>query len=224
MRRLGYFDGPESSHWRPSNFGSWWMASERSTDWYQWMFDMRRKMHLDMVAWVECLAETSAVTSVADVGCGRAIGYPELLPDKRYIGVDLSQNNIDWCTKQLQGPNLEFHCIDIMEQDLPEKADLVFSSGTIDNVYDMDAYLEALVRNSNKWIYLTCYRGWFPELPEHLYSWNGEHGCFYNDLSPSRARRVLSDLGCSSIAIEPVRTQSDRQDILFETRIVARCD
>ena len=77
-----------------------------------------------------------------------------------------------------------------------------------------------MVRNSKKWIYLTCYRGWFPELEEHKYYWNEEHGCYYNDISPRQLRHTLKSIGCKDIIICPL--EMERKDIPYETLIIAR--
>jgi hypothetical protein len=103
-----------------------------------------------------------------------------------------------------------------------EKFDVVFSQGTIDNSYDMDAMLRAMVACS-KWIYLTAYRGWFPDLPEHRYSWSEDTTCFYNDISPTVVRETLVGIGCSEIEITAIDMgERENNPIRYETRIVAR--
>ena len=94
------------------------------------------------------------------------------------------------------------------------------SSGTIDNGYDVEAFLDAMIRASSRWIYLTCYRGWFPDLAEHRYGWADADRCFYTDIAPRRVRRHLECCGCGDIRVEPVPT--GRNDIPLETRIIAR--
>src|SRR5581483_10329906 len=116
----------------------------------------------------------------------------------------------------------EYVCADFITAPVKEQFDLVFSSGTLDNCYDIDAALASMVRHSRKWIAATFYRGWFPDLAEHRYAWSDQHTCFYNDASPARLRRALEALGCRDITIEPIEAGPGRRDTRFETRLVAR--
>lgn len=220
MERLGYYRG-DPSDWRPSGYGRIWDIDQSDLGWYTWMYDGRRKMHTDLVAWVhnmETMGES--IESIADFGCGLGVGYCDDFSSKKYVGVDLSQKNIRWCGQNRQNLKHRYLCLDFVIKSLPEPVDLVFSSGTLDNVYDVDACLQNMVKNARKWIYVAFYRGWFPDLEDHIYSWNEEHKCFYNDVSPSRIRKMLVSTGCRDIQIGPTRT--GRSDIPFETLVIAR--
>lgn len=220
MHRLGYYRD-EAERWRPASYGKVWSQEMADTAWYEWMYNGRKRMHEDMLAWIGTLENTSdRIDSVMDFGCGRAVGYSTSLQNKRYLGIDISRENITWCLKNRDTSRHSYICADIIRDQLPEKADLVFSSGTIDNAYDIDQYLAAMVRNSNKWIYLTCYRGWFPSIAEHLYRYDENHGCFYNDASLPQLLARLQKLGCSIVSAVPLATGN--RDIPFETRIIAK--
>lgn len=221
MQRLGYYKAA-ATNWRPKGFGEIWVEKGGDIEWYEWMYDWRRTAHEAMIEWLKALElKGKNIHSLADVGCGLAVGYADHLAQYNYIGLDVGQNNIEWCLKNRRNPLHEYHCMDLIETDLPTPVDLVFSSGTIDNSYDMEAFLEAMVRNSRKWIYLTLYRGWFPDLDEHRYSWNDEHKCFYNDASPKKLRDFLSHLGCQNIIIEPYKTGRNSPHVRYETRVIA---
>lgn len=221
MNSLGYYGPNPSTRWKPRNYGAFWMRRTSDENWYEWMFDGRRRAHDDMIAWVFSLDNAGdQIASVMDIGCGRGIGYSEIFRSKRYVGVDISEPNILWCQKNRYNKNHQYISIDFVEKELIEKVDLVFSSGTIDNCYDVDAYLAAMVRNAKKWIYLTCYRGWHPGISEHVYRYNADHGCFYNDISVPRLLERLENLGCIDISVTPIRVASG--DIPFETRVTAR--
>ena len=220
MERLGYYREP-AIRWRPRDYGRVWRERKADPEWYEWMYGGRRRMHEELLAWISAKdGSGEAIESVMDFGCGVGVGYCEALSDKRYIGVDLSPGNIAWCTEHRLNTRHRYVCIDFITESVGESADLVFSSGTIDNAYDADAYLAAMVRHAKKWVSLTCYRGWFPDLDEHRYSYNAEHGCFYNDLSPARLTHTLESLGCSEIRIAPLATGN--REIPFETWITAR--
>jgi len=135
------------------------------------------------------------------------------------VGVDLSHGNIEWCKENRLNPRHSYLNRDFIEDPLTERFDVVFSSGTIDNSYDMDEYLKTMVKASRRYIYLTCYRGWFPHLKHHTYRWEERDGCFVNDLSPHQARKTLEKLGCHSIVVEPI--QAVKGDTNPETLITA---
>ncbi len=220
MRRLGYYD-PEGAEWRPGGFGDWWRAHDGGLEWYTWMYESRIEVHRAVFEWVrakDCLEDP--IDSIADFGCGLGVGYADEFASKRYIGVDLSEKNIRWCRENRKNERHEYHCLDFIAEPLDQPVDLVISGGTIDNSYDIDAFLTAMVRASRKWICATLYRGWFPDLVEHRYQWSEEHKCFYNDASPRRIRQTLTDLGCREINIYPILT--GRSDIPFETWVSAR--
>ena len=205
------------SRWKPKNYGQFWKEHDGGLEWYTWMYESRKAVHQDLLSFISSHSE---LQTVADFGCGLGVGYCDALADRRYVGFDLAHPAIAWCQENRPNKKHHYRSCDFIVEDADEKFDLVFSQGTIDNSYDIDEYLAAMVRWSQGWIYVTCYRGWFPELTDHQYSWNEEHGCSYNDLSPSRARQTLERLGCHSIEISTVATGND--SIPRETRIIAQ--
>ena len=220
MQRLGYYLG-DGSEWRPWNYGLFWRTKPADLEWYTWMYEGRIKAHTDLNEWVHSIDNKGEpIEKIADFGCGLGVGYCDHFENKHYTGIDLSPNNIEWCKKHRKNPRHKYINVDFITERMDEKFDLVFSSGTIDNTYDIEEFLKSMVRNSKKWIYLTCYKGWFPELAEHKYSWNEEHGCYYNDISPRQVRHTLNNLGCKDILVQPIKTE--RKDITYETLIIAR--
>ena len=224
MTRMGYYHNGQHSevNWKPQGYGKFWYEQGPDIDWYTWMYNGRIKMHTDLVEWVKRIEDQGErIKSVADVGCGLGVGYCDNFADKYYMGLDISPSNVTWCRQHRENTRHRYLNVDIMSSPFRERGfDLVFSTGTIDNTYDIDQFLQSMVQSSRGWVYLTCYRGWFPELDEHRYSWNEEHGCFYNDLSPRRARETLEELGCKDVVVE--RVETGNRDVPFETRIIAR--
>jgi Methyltransferase domain len=203
----------------PSKFGFWWEKEESDLNWYDWMFQYRLGVHRRFLDWLGNAEASSRFDSVLEVGCGRGVFYPHFFSDRRYSGLEYSKRNTEWLTEKRQWQLHSFHNGDIASWRNEEKFDLVFSSGTIDNVPDMDAFLKGVVRNAKKKIYLTAYRGWFPDLENHLNTWSGDTGAYYNDISPKRVWQVLEEVGCANIQIEPLPT--GRPEIPFETLIIA---
>lgn len=222
MGRLDYYVF-NNSHWKPQAFGLWWRSNGGDADFYKWMYVSREKIHRGFLAWLASIEmHDRPINTIADYGCGLSIGYVDSFASRRYFGIDISDSNIDWCRRHYVNSNHTYITMDFVNDDLTEPTDLVFSMGTVDNAYDMDAFLTAMVRNSTRWIYVTAYRGWFPDLTEHRYQWNSDHQCFYNDISPHRVRRMLHGLGCTNIVVEPVPTGRSYPDARFETRVIAR--
>lgn len=223
MQRLAYYP-KDHVRYCPPHYGDWWKQHEGGLDWYQWMYDSRKAAHDDFLAFVSSLdGKGEHVGSLLDVGCGLSVGYADAFSDRHYVGMDLSGKEAEWCRQHRLNSNHEYLTGDII-RDVPEEHfDVVFSQGTIDNTYDMDAMLKAMVACSRGWIYLTAYRGWFPELPEHRYTWDEATTCFYNDISPEVVRKTLESLGCTEIGISPLDMGvRENNPIRFETRIVAR--
>jgi len=221
MQRLGHYPRAGYVRFRPHSFGTWWQSNDKDLDWYRWMFDGRRAAHADLERFVAGLDRTEGgVETILDVGCGRAVGYAERFVARRYVGLDLSRKEIDWCRVHRANPRHRYLCGDLLEMEIDEEFDLVFSQGTIDNVYDIDSYLRRMVELSRRWIYVTAYKGWFPELPEHRYVWDPETTCYYNDVSAPQVRAVLAEIGCTGISVTALETGVD--SLPFETRITAR--
>ena len=177
-----------------------------------------REMHTTVVP----VAWAGLAVHVVDEQFGSLRGSYELIrvDDREYVGIDIAEQCVAWCRANRPRPRHEYWAGDFIQTKWPRRFDLVFSQGTIDTTYDMDAFLRSAAAASQRWLYITAYRGFFPGLTEHRYSWSPEHGCFYNDLSPLQAYRTLQQAGCRDIAIVPSHT--GRADIPFETLIVAR--
>ena len=215
MYKLGYYED-EITKWKPKNFGEYWEKQKGADNkWFKWMYESRQYAHIDLINFVK---ENDNIESIADFGCGTAVGYSEAFNDKVYIGVDISEENIRWCQKNRPNPKHTYISQDFIYKPLIEKVDLVFSSGTIDNCYDVKAYISSMIKSSKKYISFTLYRGWFPDLDKIEYNYNPD-GYFYNNIGVSVLEKYLKELGCKDISITPLET--DKDDIIYETRVVA---
>jgi len=205
---------------KPETYGSWWNTNEKGRDWYEEIFRARQVVHDAFLDWVRSLdAQGRGPRSILEVGCGRAVAYAEFFKDCRYFGFDLSAKEIEWCRVNRARPGHEFGHGDVIEASFAEKFDLVFSHAVVDHVYDINAFLAALVGASSGWIYVTSYRGWFPDLASHLYRWSEADTCFYNDISASETEALLGRCGCRDIRIFPLETL--KAEIPRETVILA---
>jgi SAM-dependent methyltransferase len=228
MRRLNYYSDPEPCSLQlseskvapPPRFGAFWKEHDGGLDWYTSMFEGRIDQHLVFQRWFDFVNRFEPISSVLELGCGLGVGYADFFKDFRYVGVDLADQLIDWCRENRRNPKHEYWKCDFITEQFEERFDLVFSQGTIDNTYDMDAFLRATVGASKNWIYITAYRGFFSELSEHEYEWCEDQGVYYNNISPHKVYQTLKQCGCRNIMILPSYT--GREELPFETVIVAR--
>jgi SAM-dependent methyltransferase len=194
--------GDNVSRVKPPNYGEWWNTNAKGVAWYQEIHHARESIHEAFVRWVaERDRADDPIRSVLEIGCGRGVCYPELFADRRYVGCDISRKEIEWCRTNRSNPSHEYLAADFIADGIDERFDLVFAHAVIDHVYDIDAFLRAVVNASNRWVYLTAYRGWFPNRRTHRYRWGEQEACFYNDLSPARIHSVLTALGCHSVRV-----------------------
>jgi SAM-dependent methyltransferase len=216
MYKLGYYKD-ETTKWRPKGYGQFWSdAKGADNSWFEWMYESRINSHRNLI---EFVLGNKEITSIADFGCGTAVGYSKAFEELKYTGVDISRENIEWCLSNRNNGNHSYICQDIVMEPLKEKADLVFSSGTIDNSYDVKAYIDSMIKSTNKWIYFTLYRGYFPNRDSISYSYNEEQKVYYNDIPVGVLRRYLEQAGCKYIDIRP--EESSNNDIIYETRVIA---
>ena len=188
---------------RPSGYGTYWSKSnykeKNFVEWYQWMYQSRLKINQDFINWVN----EREISSIADFGCGIGIGFETAFSDKQYLGIDISKRNIDWCNQTYTNPKHQYLCMDFIEEDLPQKVDVSVCNGTLENVWNINDALASMVKNSNKWIYASCFMGYHPNLQSHQYTWVPGKNVYSSLVSPNESRQILESLGCTEIEIYP---------------------
>ncbi|CAN1593487.1 Methyltransferase domain containing protein [Candidatus Pelagibacterales bacterium] len=221
MKMLGYWN-KNLERWKPVSYGSFWKKKTQLENWYEWMFNHRILIHEEFFKFFDKLIlKGEKLCSIMDIGCGIGHGYTERYKTIEYIGVHLSANAINLAKSKSKINNQhQFINCDFLKDEISKKADIVMSSGTIDNIYDISLYLKRIVSLANKYIYITCYRGWFPEANEHVYNYVKKDGTFNNIISPSAIFQQLKELGCTDISVKPLWT--DYREIPFETEIFAK--
>lgn len=86
---------------------------------------------------------------VLDAGCGSgkiSLKLSELVPDGRVYAVDAAPSMVAH-TREALGERATVFCQDLVELDLPEPVDVVFSNATFHWIADHDALFAALARN-----------------------------------------------------------------------------
>ena len=208
---------------KPANYGAYWETGEVNENWYSSIFGARQKAHEAFTNWFSDLYKKGEkVSSVIEVGCGRAQYYPKVFEAHHYMGIDISQESIAWCKKNYPEDKARFIAADVIQNTPDVKAEMVFSHAVIDHVYDIDGFIKGLAKLSSKWVYISAYFGWYPELQAHEQTWREADTCFYNKLSVEKVRGCLQSLGAKEIQIYPQIVGNEGNGILVETTIVFR--
>ena len=97
----------------------------------------------------------------------------------------------------------------------------MFSHALIDHVYDVDLFIEKIVQSSKRFAYITAYRGYFPDLENHVMRRNNLEGSYYNDISIKQLSKKLAEMGLqereysfNSIKVDNVGQDDDWQTII----------
>ena len=202
-----------------AKYGKIWQEKfgDEQVEWYDTMHDSCLQMHDDFHKF---LLEKSPAT-VLEVGCGAGY-YPRNLKKyfdgMQYTGVDISETAINFCKSKSP---FNFICTDFLKKSLDKKFDLVFSHALIDHVYDVDLFIEKIIEATNRFAYVTAYRGYFPNLERHVMRRNNLEFTYYNDVSTKQLSKKLDVMGLqeqeysfSSIKVDNVGRDDDWQTII----------
>ena len=208
----------------PPGFGEWWQKGEPvNPKWYASIYEYRLNSHETFKSWFkEIEARFDTLNTVIDVGSGIGYGYADFFKNKNFTGIDLSIQAVKWSNESNANLKHSYVCIDIIKELPGIQADLVFSQGTIDNVYDMDAFLKAMAKMTKKILYIANYLGYFGDMSEHRYNWDPQMRVCFNAISAKKAVEVLKNEGFRTVVAFPMATHRD--DIKAETVIVASRD
>ncbi len=202
-----------------ANYGKIWQEKlgDEQIQWYEGMHKSCLKMHDDFK---EFLREKRP-SSILEIGCGAGyypINLKDLFIDKEYVGIDISETAIEFCKSRSP---FNFICTDFLKKNIDRKFDLIFSHALIDHVYDIDLFIEKIIKSSNRFVYVTAYRGYFPDLEKHVMRRNNLEGTYYNDVSIKQLTKKFMDMGLqkheysfSSIKVDNVGRDDDRQTII----------
>jgi len=206
---------------KPANYGAYWETGATNEDWYADIFSSRPKAHERFTTWFSELYRLGdPMSSVIEVGCGRAQFYPTLFRSHQYTGIDISSEAIKWCHAHYKLEEATFIAADVIQTVPDVKADMVYSHAVIDHVYDIDGFVKSLAQMAKKWVYISAYYGWYPELDAHEQTWRETDTCFYNKLSPKKLRAAIESMGGTNIQIFPFLVENPDCDNGFETVII----
>lgn len=216
MVRLGFVAGGVRP--TPIGFGDWW-REDSSVDpaWYASIYDYRATSHAMFKSWYQPLKDN--ISSIVDIGSGIGYGYVDFFADKDFVGIDLSSNAVQWSEESKLTKSHKFICADILRDDVDVRGDLVFSQGTIDNIYDVDAFVRGMAKMSSRYVYISNYRGYFGNMSDHRYFWDRKFRVLFNDVSVVRIVNVLRSEGFATVVALPIET--GREDIPVESVVIA---
>jgi SAM-dependent methyltransferase len=170
-----------------TKYGKFWQDFDE--EWYNDIHDPNYLLNENFKQFLN--SHRDEIQTVLEVGCGGGV-YPiknkELFSGMSYTGLDISQSAVEYCKKNSQ---FNFICADVLKIDKSKKYDLVFSHHVVDHVYDIDGFVRKLISLSKKFVYLSAYRGFFPDLDEHKMSWSEDYTCYFNDLSVTKLEKLL---------------------------------
>ena len=215
MKKLNFYND-NFVRLKPKNYGNIWEWKKHDHSWYEWMHNSRLPAHKDLINFYN--VHKKKINNVLEIGCGISYFYQSLFKNIKYSGLDISKQNVNFCQNNYKNPKHNYYHGDITQFKNNSKYDLVFSQGTIDNSYDMNSYIIKMINLSKKYVYITAYRGWFPKLDEHQYSWNDNHKCCYNNLSVKEISKLLKKIKNIKFFIDPLNTI--KKDITKETKII----
>jgi 2-polyprenyl-3-methyl-5-hydroxy-6-metoxy-1,4-benzoquinol methylase len=192
---LGYDVGKAGTRPRPASYGTIWESQVASVDWFQWMHESRHEAHATFMQWLA--DEPCRGWSVLEVGAGVGVFYPRFLLDEcgiaNYLGLDVSSRVVSSARALHQEDSrIRFEQGSVEHNPALGDFDLVFSQGTIDNVFDMPAFIDACIEHSRRFVYISFYRK-NQHGNSHEYEWSADHGCFYNDAHHERVAAMLDN-------------------------------
>ena len=95
-------------------------------------------------------------TSVMEVGGGQPYllkAITDAFPGTHGTGTDISRNLIE--TNRKEFPEFQFEVLDVVNQSLPQKYDLIIASEVLEHVTDYHAALKHIAEMANKYVIIT---------------------------------------------------------------------
>lgn len=155
------------------------------------------------------------IETVLEVGCSVGM-FPRILPELfkniQYTGMDISSNSIEICKKHIKS---EFICQDFIKFKSGKKYDIVYSFDVIDHVYDINAFISNIIKNTKKFAYVNAYRGFHPKLKKHNTPYRDNEGIYMNDISVDEIKKIILENGLSKDEF-CVRDQLKREKVLYD--------
>jgi SAM-dependent methyltransferase len=117
---------------------------------------VHRHMQDDLVRVVKSL---EGVSSIVDVGCGSGENLSRLGTLRRYelVGTDISEQGLVLARRRI--PDIPLHRLDIEQDTLPERFDLVMSIQVVEHLIDDVAALRNMAKMASKYVFTSTVAG-----------------------------------------------------------------
>ncbi len=185
---------------------------EESSNWYYERMFFSKILPLNFL---HNFLSSKKFSNILEIGCSTALlpkFMPEIFQNKEYTGVDLSNASLDVAKKNfVTGDYLQG---DFLKLSLDKKFDLILSLDVIDHVYDPDAFLEKIIKNTEKFGVVRAYRGYFDEIDEHVMEYRDNEGIFLNNLSIPKIKTILEK---NNIQKFELLKQKSRDKIFYDS-------
>lgn len=188
-------------------YGKTW--PNQNIDWYKKIHDSNFLIHEHFKKY---LKSKNDISTVLEIGCGMGI-YPiynkEIFENIEYTGIDISPTAVNFCKENSE---FEFICDDFIKMNLNKKFDLVFTHAVVDHVYDIDAFVSKVIDTTKHYAYINSYRGFFPNLQTHNMKWDGHEGCYFNQISIQKIKKLLLEKGLDEKQFSIFAQESGQKD------------
>ena len=218
MKKLDMYESEVRTE--PYDFGSWWKKEEQvEPSWYSDIYLYREQSHNQFMSFIEQSGLIGTLSSVLDIGAGIGYKYKDFFKDIEYVAVDLSDEVVTYASSMNTNSKHRYIAADVLKDTLEEVAEMVVCHATVDNVYDVDAFITRLAKMTSDYLYITSYRGYFRDLSQHHLVRDSKMGVNFNNISPTVVVELLRNLNFKHIEVFPIQT--GREDIPVETVIAA---
>ncbi len=189
----------KNSKSKPKKYGTWWKQKDKK--FYDDIYNDTPKLDEPFKKWINT---KDNINTILEIGCGDGRYSKILFSSKKYHGIDINENIIKLNILENKNSNHSFKSGDFISDSSLDnnKFDLVFSLSVIDHVYDIDGFITKCINLADKYVWITAYLGYHPDLKSHKTKWKKELSCYHNNLSVSGLEKLLRELNVK-FSIEP---------------------
>jgi hypothetical protein len=184
------------------NFGEYW-NNNASIEWYENMFITRMDSHMNIISFIKKYKKN--IKSIIEVGGGMGFMlkyFKDLFSTRNYLLIEISDYAVNYCKNTFTNSNHKFLTYNIEKYDDElTKADLVFSTGVVDHVENIELSIEKIAKLSSKYVYIILYYGYHDNIEEHEQIWSNNDTCYYNKCSISKLNNFLESKNYKNINI-----------------------
>ena len=175
---------------KTQEYGSWWQ--EQNYDFYDEIYNITPEIHEKFLKWLN----DKKLEKILEIGCGDGRYGRNVFKNYKYFGIDINKNVIMENNKNDKNKDHFYRAGDFIKDKFydDKKYDLVFNLSVIDHVYDVQEFIKKCVSVSKKYVWISAYMGYFPQLKSHQHEWSEQYKCYHNKLSVDQLKKQLDSL------------------------------